>query len=322
MRTRRWATLLFSAALVLTAPAVAQAHERHGGPAEPHLLVKFSDAGSGSTIGPDGALYVTEPTAGEVSRIDRRTGRVTVVATCLPVRGATASNGGAMDVAFLNGRMYVLVGLLPPGATEATGIYRVDDVNSCRVVADTGAFSMANKPPVGGEAARGVPYAMEPFRDGFLVTDGNHNRVLRAEIGGRVRSVLQLGNVVPTGLDGDGHRVHLALAGPAPHRPQDGRIVSFRVGSDRVRDVASGAPLLVDVEFGRHDEYALSQGVFPAGGTPATPATPDTGQLLRVDDGGFDVVAERLDRPTSLELTRGKAYVVTYDGEVWRVDLS
>src|SRR4051794_33389274 len=252
MRTRRWATLLFSAALVLTTPAVARAHDGHGGPAAPRLLTSGLGGGSGSTIGPDGDLYVTEPTAGEVSRIDRRTGAVTVVATCLPLRGAQATAGGAMDVAFLDDRMYVLVGLLPAGATGVTGIYRVDDVDSCVVVADTGAFSRANPPPVGGEAPGGVPYAMEPFRGGFLVTDGNHNRVLRVEVDGDVRSVLQLGNVVPTGLASERGRIHLAQAGPVPHLPENGRVLSFRVGSDRVREVARGARLLTDVEFGRH----------------------------------------------------------------------
>ena len=34
------------------------------------------------------------------------------------------------------------------------------------------------------------------------------------------------------------------------------------------------------------------------------------------------MVAGGLDRPTSMELVDGNAYVVTYDGEVWRVDLA
>jgi hypothetical protein len=33
------------------------------------------------------------------------------------------------------------------------------------------------------------------------------------------------------------------------------------------------------------------------------------------------VVASALDRPTSLELLHGTAYVVTWDGEVWPVPL-
>jgi hypothetical protein len=76
------------------------------------------------------------------------------------------------------------------------------------------------------------------------------------------------------------------------------------------------------VEAGRHALYALARGDFPAGGPEGTSALPDTGQLLVADrDGGFDVVAAGLDRPTSMELVDGNAYVVTYDGEVWRAGL-
>jgi hypothetical protein len=32
------------------------------------------------------------------------------------------------------------------------------------------------------------------------------------------------------------------------------------------------------------------------------------------------VVAGGLDRPTSLEVIDGNAYVVTYDGEIWRIE--
>ncbi len=32
------------------------------------------------------------------------------------------------------------------------------------------------------------------------------------------------------------------------------------------------------------------------------------------------MVTGGLDRPTSLEVVAGNAYVVTYDGEVWRIE--
>ena len=44
------------------------------------LLVSGLQGGSGSTIGPDGALYVTEAAAGRVSRVDPKTGNVTTFA--------------------------------------------------------------------------------------------------------------------------------------------------------------------------------------------------------------------------------------------------
>ena len=49
-------------------------------PALPKLATLGSGLGSGSAIGPDGALYVTDGNAGSVLRIDTGTGDVTTVA--------------------------------------------------------------------------------------------------------------------------------------------------------------------------------------------------------------------------------------------------
>ena len=35
--------------------------------------------------------------------------------------------------------------------------------------------------------------------------------------------------------------------------------------------------------------------------------------------GGFDVIVTRLDRPTSFEFIGDSAYVVTLDGEIWKL---
>jgi hypothetical protein len=86
--------------------------------------------------------------------------------------------------------------------------------------------------------------------------------------------------------------------------------------------VASGAPLLVDVEFGPgHRLYALSQGDFPEGDPPGSPALPNTGALVQVNkDGTFTVIADGLDRPTSLEFIGDTAYIVSLAGEVWKIE--
>jgi len=129
-------------------------------------------------------------------------------------------------------------------------------------------------------------------------------------------------NIVPTGLEVLGGKVWMAQAGPIPHLPHDGKVVSFGLRDPHPWTVATGGRLLVDVEFGRGGIYALAQGVWPLGTPEGTPANPDTGQLLRVDRPGFDVVARGLDRPTSLEIVGNTAYIVTLDGEVWTVNLS
>jgi hypothetical protein len=285
-------------------------------------LVAGLAGGSGSTVGPDGALYVTERAAGRVSRVDPQTGAVTTYASGLPP--AILDLGGAMDVAFFGGTAYVLVTLVGPdvGGTNVVGIYRVDGPDDFTVIADIGAWSIAHPPATAFDVPSGVQYAMDKFRNGFLVTDGHLNRVLGVTLDGTITEVIAFGNIVPTGLQIRGNTVYLAEAGPTPHLPEDGKIVSFQPGSDSVTQVASGGRLLVDVEFGpRHDLFALAQGEFTPGNPAGAPANPNTGKLLKVDgQGGFTVVEEPLNQPTSLEFIGKTAFVVTLGGEIWKID--
>lgn len=285
------------------------------------LLVSGLEGGSGSTVGPGQALYVTEGAAGRISRVDPNTGEVTTFASGLPE--SIVGIGGAMDVAFIGSTAYVLVTLVGSdvGGSDVVGIYRVDDPDSFTVVADIGAFSVANPPSTPFDLPTGVQYALENFRGGFLVTDGHHNRVLWVTLDGDVTELIAFGNIVPTGMAVRGNTVYMAEAGPVPHLPETGKVVSFSPKSSTATEVASGGRLLVDVEFGRGSSlYALSQGVW-LGGPEGSPASPDTGALLEVnDDGTFALVVDGLDQPTSLEFIQNTAYVVTLGGEIWKID--
>jgi hypothetical protein len=189
------------------------------------------------------------------------------------------------------------------------------------VVADIGAFSIANPPATDFFVPSGVQYALQAYRGRFLVTDGHHNRVLRVTRDGQITVLRAFGNIVPTGLEVQGRTIYMAEAGPVPHRPEDGKVVAFRPRSTSVREVASGSPLLVDVEFGRgHRLYALSQGDFPPGNPEGSPALPNTGALVKANrDGTFTVVIDRLNQPTSVEFIGKTAYVVTLGGEIWKI---
>jgi hypothetical protein len=287
------------------------------------LLVSGLQGGQGSTVGPDGALYVTEAAAGRISRVDPDTGAVTTFASGLPLRIDGAASG-AVDVAFIGKTAYVLVTLVGPdvGGSSVVGIYRVDSPTSFTVVANIGQFALANPPPTNFVVPTGVQYAIETFRGGFLVTDGHHNRVLRVTRDGEVSELIAFGNIVPTGLAVHGNTVYVTQAGPVPHLPENGKVVSFGFKSPTAKQVASGAPLLVDVEFGRGQSlYALSQGDFPVGNPEGSPAAPNTGALVQVtEDGGFTVVADDLNQPTSLEFIGNTAYVVTLGGEIWKIE--
>jgi hypothetical protein len=320
-RRSGWLILLVLVLAALVAPSTASAAPRHGH-ATAHLLVTGLQGGSGSTIGPDGALYVTENAAGRITRVDPNTGATTTYASGLPKLIPAVGFGGPVDVAFLGRTAYVLVTLVGPdvGGSDMVGIYRVDGPNRFSVVADIGAFSIANPPATDFFVPSGVQYALETYRGGFLVTDGHHNRVLRVTRDGKVSVLIAFGNIVPTGLEVQGRTIYMAEAGPVPHLPENGRVVAFRPRSTTAREVASGSPLLVDVEFGRgHRLYALSQGVG-SGGPEGAPARPNTGALVKVNrNGSFTVVIDALNQPTSLEFIKNTAYVVTLGGEIWKI---
>ena len=113
--------------------------------------------------------------SGRVSRVDPRTGAVTTYASGLP----PSSLGGAMDVAFLGGTAYVLVTLVGPDVGERCRRHLpcglADDFT---VIADIGTWSIDHPPATAFDVPSGVQYAMDTFRNGFLVTDGHLNRVL------------------------------------------------------------------------------------------------------------------------------------------------
>jgi sugar lactone lactonase YvrE len=305
---------------VPTAPAL----RKSAGVPTARLLLTLQSA-QGSTIGPGGALFVTEPKAGRIVRIDPETGAATTFASGLPYgdEAIVGLGSGAVDVAFIGGTAYVLVTGVDPevGGSAVNGIYRIDSPTSYTVIADIGAWSKANLPATPFDAASGFQYALETFRGGFLVTDGHHNRVLQVSRDGVITQLIQFADVVPTGLAVRGNTIYLAQAGPAPHLPENGKVVTFGPGSTTATQIAAGAPLLVDVERGRgRTLYALSQGIW-TGTIPGDPASPNTGTLLRVNENGtFTTVYSGLDRPTSVEIVGTTAYVVSLSGDIWVID--
>ena len=288
-------------------------------------LVTGLGGGWGSTIGPGGDLYVPDGKAGVILRVDPKTGDYTTFASGLPQLIPDVGIGGISDVVFIGGTAYALVTLVddplfPTG--QVNGIYRIDGPSTFTVIADIGVYNIAN-PPTGFpiDVVTGVLYSMETYRDGFLVTDGHFNRVLYVTRDGEISIFRSFGNIVPTGLEVRGNQVYLSQAGPVPHLPENGKVVSFNGKSSAVTTLASGAPLVVDVEFGRGQTlFALSQGDY-SGDPEGSPALPNTGSLVMVNaDGTFSVIADGLDRPTSFEIIGNTAYIVTLAGDIWTVD--
>jgi sugar lactone lactonase YvrE len=321
------------AALTIAFPSAAAGKRHPHGPAVTELATFAAPGctgtcGSGSTIGPDGALYVTDGQTGRVLRVDTRSGAVTTFAAGLPLMNTPPGIGGAIDVAFVGPTAYVLVANVgaffgDPG--EIAGIYRVRRNGSAVPMADIGAWAEDNPPDTEFVLPGGVQYAIEPYLGGFAVTDGHHNRVIYVRYDGRVRELLAVGNVVPTGLAAAGLTLFMGQAGAVPHLPRDGKVVAITPWSKAPVKIASGAPLVVDVEFGPDRRlYALAQGIWtlpPLPENAGAPASANTGTLTRVDHHGrLTPVAGPLDRPTSVAFSRRSAFVVTLTGKVLRID--
>ena len=191
---------------------------------------------------------------------------------------------------------------------------------------DLGQWSVDHPPDPAFFVDTGVHFALETYRGGFLVTDGHHNRVLWVSRKGSIHEVATFENVVPTGLEAVAGHVFVTQMGPIPHEPEDGKVVALRVFSEP-REVASGASMLIDVEWGPHGRlYVVSQGQWDGVGEGSR-ANPNTGRLLVVghhgdltpvvDGDGKELV---LDRPTSVEFVGSTGYVVSVTGVVYRVD--
>ncbi len=224
--------------------------------------------GSGSAIGPDGALYVTNGNDGTLVRINPRNGSETVVGSGLPPQ--FIGIGGAMDVAFIGHRAYVLVTAAGSdwGPTDAImGIYRLKHDGTFSVFADLGAWS-AEHPPADPDwfAAQGVHYSMDVWRHGFVVADAHLGRVIRVDQRGRISELVAFDSTdsVPTGLEVANGKVFVTTAGPIPHIPSASEINKVRRnGSTNVvgewdADYAGNRGLIVDVEKGpRHQSRGI-----------------------------------------------------------------
>ena len=316
--------LLAAALIAMITPSAATAGPPSKTPTAT-LLVTGLGGSQGSTVGPDGALYVTENLEGRIWRVDPETGQVTTFASGLPAGLFGIGNGGVVDVAFIGKTAYALVtGVASDsGGTNVVGIYRVDGPASFTVVADIGEFNLLNPPtiPFHFDLPTGFQFAIETYRGGFLVTDANLNRVLRVTLDGEISVFIDFDNIVPTGLALAGDTIYMAEGGPDPHTPQTGKVVSFGPKSSTATEVASGVPWVLDLQFGLgRTLYALSNGTF-SGDVAGSPGLHNTGSLLKVNgDGTFTVVVDGLDQPTSLEFIGDDAYVVTLTGEIWRID--
>lgn len=323
-RTRAALVVGLAAVLGVASPALA-AHQ----PVE--VVASGLNGPFGLRFSGDGnTLHVAEGFAGQVTRVDEKTGQTTPVVTGLPSPAGVVRTGGELAIITGSGEVpeegdaSVLVA--PSGGGEAT------------VIADLEAYELANNPDgqqqfdseTGAPLdALSNPFSVLAHRKGFvLVADGGANAVLAVSRSGNVSTYFVPPNVtsgdcagapnndpehpgcdsVPTGLAyGPNQTLYVStLSGDVPG---EGRVYVLKASTGEVLRVIRGLNGPTGVAVAPDGTVYVSevfhnapQGPPPDGFDPAS-----IGRIVRIGPNGKRTYAS-VPMPTGLEFHRGTLY--------------
>lgn len=294
----------------------------------------------GFAFGPDGSLF----TASGGSR-ERPAGVDRVVDGCpsrfvddLPRAGvAFGAVAGVADLAFLGDQLFALVA---GGDTDRSdfpnGIYRVGSEGSMELMGDLSAFIQENpveaKP--GDFDGDGQPYAMVATSadDGFFVTEGNSNQLLRVSLDGTVVRIADLsaGHPIPTGVAlRPGGGVYVSFLTRAPY-PEGGSRVVLIASDGTSQEVWSGLSLVTALAVdGAGELYALEMAT--GYGDDPSAIAPGSGRVVRrTGPTTGTAVVEGLALPVAMEFgpdgglfVAGPAFGADAgEGRIVRIDLA
>ena len=320
----------------------------------------------GLKFGPDGSLYVAEGgtggttstegqceqvvppvgpyTGGDTARISKldASGQRTTVAEGLPSTQTAPTLGnevsGVADIAFIGDTLYALLaggGCSHGHPNDPNGFLKVNSDGSTELIADLSAFVKANPTKVVNpgdfEPDEGA-YSMIEHDGALYIVHPNHGAIEKVTPEGEITRVIDVsateGHVVPTsitlGPDGNFYFGNLstfpAMAGAASvyMLTPDGQLSTFATGFTAVTGVA----------FDDQGRLYVLETTGP--GSPDAPIVPGTGRVLRVTDGGVEIMASGLVFPTAITFgADGLLYVSNYGfgfppgaGQVVTIDVS
>jgi hypothetical protein len=263
---------------------------------------------------------------GRISRVDPDTGARTTVADGLPSNASVEMGEavGPTDVAFIGDQLYYLQthGGEDWGFPDnPTGVYRVEDDGDVTLIADIGKFNIDDPVPDVTDGVQqdiepgGNPYLMTVRNGAFYVVDGNQNQIMRITTGGSITRIATFdGHPVSTGITfpESGGPFYVSYLGQGPFLPANGKVVTVPASGGAPTEIASGASMLTDVQFGPDGElYALQFNDTVAAGEAFF--APGTGRVLLVnDDGTFSPIVTGLSFATAMTFDDDTAYISNF----------
>lgn len=321
----------------------------------------------GLTFGPDGTLYIAEAgiggttstagtctqvippigpdKGGPTARISKLTpsGKLTVLATGLP--SFVAAQGdliGVADVAFLDNKLYALIGgggCSHGNPTLPNGIVKVSlNDGKWEYITNLSTFYMEH-PAAYSDVADfepdGVPYSMIAHDGRLFTVESNHGTITATTPDGDTKEVIDFsyhfGHVVPTSIAANENSLYIGNLGQFPITSRWERVttLSWDIGFHdptpglgnrpeglnqlRIAGSRAGFTTVVALKLGPDGLlYALELSDTP-GGFP----NPGDGKVLRINaDGSIQTVVTGLTLPGSMAFGPDNALYITNNGDL------
>lgn len=315
--------------LVLLLSSISTAVAQDATPAMSSSLTVVLDGVTtprGFTWGADGTLYLTLAGNGGDARFPIVEGYTVV--TGLTSSVATVADGcatplvqglvstlweemgwvwGAMDVAFLDGDLYLLLSGAGPtwgSPSASSGVFRRNDDGTLTLVADISTWLVSHPPKFVAPdyASDGSLFDLEATSDALLVSEAVGGQIIRITPDGGMSTLADLSeqHPVPTGIAVDAEdNAYVTFETTPPYADGSTKVVKI-TPDGTVSDAWTGLTRVADLTFGPDGRLYAAE--LSTDNTETFPfVQPHTGRIVRQSGPDtMDVIAEGLDFPVGL----------------------